>query len=247
MEGCEPKELRDALDLFRRIVPGFPPRWPYWRAMARIDVRDAVWLTMGFDPKAAVSTLSELNTPHESGLAFAAMHYEADEGELQQAGAWLESEFTDRHNVLMNRINAGWLDRTIIEGGGPFGESDRYEIYLPDVIAVAIEFGWYLPAELRPTPSQPAADVFFTEPVADGRWPWGSHETELLRQLEAAARRYWVNYDPADPTTAPTNADVQAFLMGRGVGDRAAEIMAQMLRADGLKPGPRPGGRTPKK
>ena len=73
----------------------------------------------------------------------------------------------------------------------------------------------------------------------NGNWPWGSHETELLRHLAAAANRCWVNYDPSDPSTAPTNAQVAEFLKGRGVSTSMADKMATILRADGLPPGPR--------
>jgi hypothetical protein len=72
-----------------------------------------------------------------------------------------------------------------------------------------------------------------------GGWPWGSYETRLLRHLAAAADRFWKNYDPSDPATAPTNQEVIDWLMEQGVAPRNAEVMATMLRADGLRPGPR--------
>lgn len=72
-----------------------------------------------------------------------------------------------------------------------------------------------------------------------GPWPWGVHETELLRHLAAAGREWWSTYDSSDPTTAPKNDEVSQWLVGRGVAKRTAEIMAQLLRADGLAPGPR--------
>jgi hypothetical protein len=75
---------------------------------------------------------------------------------------------------------------------------------------------------------------------ADGpKWPWGSHETELLRHLAAAADRFWKKYDPSDPTTAHTNQQVIDWLKQRGVSERTAEVMATILRADGLPTGPR--------
>lgn len=71
-------------------------------------------------------------------------------------------------------------------------------------------------------------------------WPWGMHETERLRHLAAAAARFWVNFDPADSTTAPTNEDVSAWLQREcGQTKRAADAMATILRADGLPTGPR--------
>ena len=65
------------------------------------------------------------------------------------------------------------------------------------------------------------------------------HSTRLLVNLEAAAERFWKNYDPDDHTTAPTNETVSAWLRSRGVASRVADIMAQILRAEGIPPGPR--------
>lgn len=76
-------------------------------------------------------------------------------------------------------------------------------------------------------------------PQPQSKWPWGNHETKLLKDFAAAADRFWKNYDPTDATTAPKNKDVQTWLKGRGVSDRMAEIMATILRADGLPKGPR--------
>lgn len=70
-------------------------------------------------------------------------------------------------------------------------------------------------------------------------WPWGRHETALLQKLAAAAHRFWKNYDPSDTTTAPTNQQVIDWLKGQGVAERTAEVMATILRADGLPTGPR--------
>lgn len=71
------------------------------------------------------------------------------------------------------------------------------------------------------------------------KWPWGDHETELLRKLDAAANRFWRLYDASDSTTAPTNQQVTDWLKTEGVAKRTAEAMATILRADGLPPGPR--------
>lgn len=73
-----------------------------------------------------------------------------------------------------------------------------------------------------------------------GHWPWGDHHTELLGHLEAAAKRYWVNYEPTDATTAPTNKEVAEWLMNeRKLSQKMAESIASMLRPDGLATGPR--------
>lgn len=70
-------------------------------------------------------------------------------------------------------------------------------------------------------------------------WPWGAHETQLLRHLAAAANKFWRLYDPADATTAPKNDDVAAWLKEQGVSERNAQVMATILRADNLPTGPR--------
>ena len=87
----------------------------------------------------------------------------------------------------------------------------------------------------------PAPFPWLPEPITFSNmdWPWGRHETELLRKLAAAAHRYWSNYDPSDPTTAPTNQQIIDWLKGQGVSERTAEIMATILRADRLPTGPR--------
>ena len=74
---------------------------------------------------------------------------------------------------------------------------------------------------------------------ARGKWPWGDHETELLQHLEAAAVRFWKNYDPDDKSTAPTNEAVRDWLEERGVSGHIAKAIASILRPDGLRTGPR--------
>ena len=74
-----------------------------------------------------------------------------------------------------------------------------------------------------------------------GIWPWGSYSTKLLEDLDAAAREFWVKYDPADvKTTAPKNETVVKWLhKERGVSGSMAQAMATILRATGLRTGPR--------
>nr|WP_314862426.1 hypothetical protein [uncultured Undibacterium sp.] len=70
-------------------------------------------------------------------------------------------------------------------------------------------------------------------------YPWGTHSTILLEKLAKAATKFWSLYDPSDPSTAPTNEQVQTWLMSEGVKERNAEVMATILRADGLATGRR--------
>lgn len=71
------------------------------------------------------------------------------------------------------------------------------------------------------------------------QWPWGSFDTAKLRRLADAAKRFWVNYDPAEPDTAPTNPQVAKWLEDQGESPNLAAAMATILRADELKPGRR--------
>lgn len=76
--------------------------------------------------------------------------------------------------------------------------------------------------------------------IQNFRWPWGEHHTETLGHLEAAARKYWVLYDPSDISTAPTNEMVIEWLQSdRGISREKARSIASMLRPDGLPTGPR--------
>jgi len=71
------------------------------------------------------------------------------------------------------------------------------------------------------------------------QWPWGNHHTKGLAMLAKAADKFWKNYDPSDPTTAPTNETVMAWLKENGVAERKAEAIASLLRPENLAPGPR--------
>jgi hypothetical protein len=75
--------------------------------------------------------------------------------------------------------------------------------------------------------------------LSNMNWPWGRHETDLLRKLAAAADHFWTLYEPGEPSTAPTNQMVIGWLKEQGVPSRTAEVMATILRADGLPSGPR--------
>lgn len=81
-------------------------------------------------------------------------------------------------------------------------------------------------------------------PGAAGTWPWGKHDTALLRAF-ASAGTLWMHYDPREPKTAPKAAAVVAAAMelqgrkGQTVSRNLATAMATILRADDLADGPR--------
>lgn len=127
-------------------------------------------------------------------------------------------------------IVADWKDlyEKMLKNRDELGEALREVIRERDA---AERRGKELETQLRDRP-QP-------EQQQTARWPWGGHNTKLLDQLAAAGERWWRLYDPSDPTSAPINDDVVAWLKERNVAGRVAEVMAQLLRADGLRTGPR--------
>lgn len=93
---------------------------------------------------------------------------------------------------------------------------------------------------------------YFGDEKPPYRWPWGRHETDLLRQLYGAATLWRTEdeggrYNPLDPDTAPTNEQVEAWLERHGVvSAKVREVMASILRADGLPKGRRRASDSPR-
>ena len=107
-------------------------------------------------------------------------------------------EFRDLYHQAISAIKARTLS-TVVD----------LEVRPAEFLAWAQGNGVTLPREL----ADPAC------PRPAGGWPWGSHETELLRHLAAAADRFWKRYNQSDPTTAPTNQEVIDWLKQRGVSE----------------------------
>jgi hypothetical protein len=66
------------------------------------------------------------------------------------------------------------------------------------------------------------------------KWPWGDYETDLLKKMSEAAQKFWANFDPSNPNSAPVNTDVSRWLEKQGVSRATAEAMASILRHDSL-------------
>jgi hypothetical protein len=173
-----------------------------------------------------------------------------------------------KNNPFQQRLNGlRYRDRLTLQEAAYFVQ-DRLNCYWDDAVGVVVDNirARRLPADIKPSPYSdneighinPArstvamADLtawldtlpekaVHPEVVPNApRWPWGSHETELLRKLAEAAEKFWTLYDPTDNTTAPTNEQVADWLAKQGgVSKRNAEVMASILRADGLPTGPR--------
>jgi hypothetical protein len=107
----------------------------------------------------------------------------------------------------------------------------RSEVDLSEFTAWLNKLGHTPPVEYHWTARELATGQF--------QWPWGSYQTKGLQVLALATDRFWKNYDPSDSSTAPKSEDVIAWLEVNGIARRKAEIMASLLRADDLAPGPR--------
>ena len=98
----------------------------------------------------------------------------------------------------------------------------------------------FVPAEIERFETEHAClDLSLLGHETNDVYPWGKHDTKWLRHLSEAAVKFWSLYDPSDPSTAPTNEQVEKWLVARAVPKRTAEVMATILRADSLPTGRR--------
>jgi len=200
------------------------PNWQKWRHVPTARVWEVVALSLDIEPK---------QVRHSKHGWMAETHL-FDEGE----------EFADRVFVTCKNLGRDSpLKPTLIQMGHP----EACEVSLVDFVQWTRLVGWQIPDALAEIAT---ARTSLQDPTTgqDGKWPWGGHETELLRMLAEAARQLWSNYDPEQPATAPLSDDVQGWLIKQGVSKRVAQIMAQILRPEELPTGPRTGnGRRPKR
>jgi hypothetical protein len=188
------------------------PNWKVWRQCARVPLWEALLLSLDIEP-------AEHRAEFESGITL----YPFEGGQ-----PW-RREFDDRALVILRN----W-ETSNFRGKSPKSSTDvTVSVDLSQLCRFALDQNW------RPLPQDFEA-IAATPPANYRRWPWGEHETELLGHLAAAAKEWWSSYEPENPLTAPKSDEVAAWLRKeRGVPDRVAEIMAQILRADDLRAGPR--------
>ncbi len=142
----------------------------------------------------------------------------------------LEIDVTDSFVHLLERARNA-LGRDLKTNRHCIEDPERSEVDLATFGYWAASIGIPLPQHMPRLGIEGAVHV--------AGWPWGQYDTQLLRILAKAVDKFWKNYDPADPTTAPTNDTVTAWLKQEGVATRTAEVMASIMRADDLRTGPR--------
>lgn len=225
--------LSFALEKYIDLCDG-PANWKHWGSMVTVLDWEAAWLTLGLDPKEAGDAHAQMqvSTDHRDEFA-AAMFFGERRDVIESYFNAVENERAARFRAIRNWLEQGAIWCQMWQSWDPFTHAvEVHQVRISEVAARAIAAGWQIPDQLAQLVVAPST-------AESTSWPWGTYETNLLRELSQAAKKFWVNYDPADPTTAPTNEAVASFLIGRGVSDRVAQTIAQILRADGLRPGPR--------
>ena len=206
------------------------PRWSKWRLIPEWELWEAVALSLNIEPKQVKK--------------------KSWNGGLYPSNFAESREFIHRAEILYRIVESGRAAKSGLnlqrEPGAKLAATVTPADFMRWLDSSASE--WTIPDELEAiadhsqnTDSASGAGSQSNNENSFRRWPWGRHETELLRHLEAAARKWWANYDPDDPTTAPTNEKVVEWLQKeRGVSsDRTANAIAKILRADNLPPGRR--------
>ena len=183
------------------------PDWEWWGNVDEVTVIEAVALSMDVDPNK--------------------LHYRKPPGTMGVVEVRDESpEFDKRFSLAIRNLK-------VLEARGRYDvdEFENCSVKLVKFTAVALSWNWKIPPEMAALAEPDKRDAKILE------WPWGSRETKLLGHLAEAAKELWSRYDPTDATTAPTNIQVQDFLINRKVSKRVAQVMAQILRADELPSG----------
>lgn len=185
------------------------PDWPTWSRSRTLPLWQAVALACDVDPANFEPFGPNTDQPID-GLF-----------------APVSPAFKDRLELARSAVGSGILkvvpapDKAMIYAEV---EMPHFASWLRTIQHKAPESFPWPPEELRPGRHQ---------------WPWGSHTTKNLDLMARAADKFWKHYTPSDPSTAPRNEDVAAWLVGHGMAKRTAEVVASLLRADGLPTGPR--------
>lgn len=141
-------------------------------------------------------------------------------------------ELPEKHGMVVDRALAGHPQDRLIQANHFNEDNPKHSLVeLTRFAAWAKAHGFSLPREF-PRAVTP-------ETIALGGWPWGSYSNKNLELLALAAHKWWVNYSPDDPSTAPRSEDVIAWLEKQGLSNNMAKNIASILRVPGLKPGPR--------
>ena len=190
------------------------PYWNKWKCCQsyEVDLAEAVALSCNFDP----SVFDDEDTPDLLDRDF--------------------DRYSSRLYVAERAVGNDLNARRIPERNGV----DSFRVRLGVFASWAIKMQTNWPELWQELPDE-LVTLALNGPAP--RWPWGDRATELLDHMAVAAD-LWREYTPETPAIAPTNDDVVEFLTKRKWGKkpfpkRVAQVMAQILRDDQLKSGPR--------
>ena len=216
----------------------------HWDFAAHFSGNDAAALILGIDPRESASDQSRIRVVIDRmelhyNHALKRHYHEAFQIVIEDFREMEANRPFELDSVRMNELQRQCdFDDDVT----PFSDwlaSDHQSRFVDQIFSRQVVADWLNAISLKSL-YQFRLDQLRVDNEVTGRWPWGVYHTEMLGHLEAAARRHWVNYDPADATTAPINKDVSAWLMNeRKVSKKVAESIASMLRPDGLPTGPR--------
>lgn len=215
----------------------FSPDWDYLRQYSTLQLASLCALTVGLHPAFAdPAWVFNVALPHFKGTDSDELCPLEDATEGAKRAELLDTFLRRVHIATAELVPYGALPIVDLLADG-----ERTVVRVADFASWADGKGWNLPPEFPRPQTETVVYPVATEGLYDAcsKWPWGDHETDLLRSLAAAGKRFWKNYDLTDNTTAPTNHQVIDWLKEQGVSVRVAEIMAQILRPDGLPTGPR--------
>lgn len=177
------------------------PKWNYWLALPTWTLHEAVMLSIGVDPQYAGDDFEWFR--------------ESDDF----VSDW-DFSFKDEARMRADIANR-WLNVPVDDGGLREPESLRGPGIRPQrFVELCRRLNFDLPPELSGANVEGAL-------VSCGRWPWGDHETELLKLLAEAVRQHWEQYDSTDPNMAPSkNAEVADWirdqLVARGLREKGS-------------------------
>ncbi|QOR40105.1 hypothetical protein HNO52_17455 [Billgrantia diversa] len=105
-----------------------------------------------------------------------------------------------------------------------------------------------IPEALRMMPKAESQEI--KQPEADGKKKthlessqdglgeaqiFAKHESDGLRLVADVIREFWSTYDPDEPATAPSSAEVKNHLIEQGASARLAEAVDRVCRPSGLQ------------
>lgn len=196
---------------------GYEPVWGTWICRSELTLEQAVALSCDIEPEA-------LRAPEHWGFGD-------------------DQEETDKRNLYNARLE-------IAQGEAAAGvafkvRQGRDKDGRKTSLVRMVEFArWAIHWSKLPTVwmKLPAAFELFASGAPAPKWPWGDRSTDLLSHLVEAAK-LWKDYDPSKPATAPVQEEVVEILTkrkwkGKLISERMAKVMAQLLQADDLRPGP---------